>query len=253
MPMTHPWTRPPPASSGDESMLDRVAGWELLLFVAALPWSIAPMSISVAICAAFHPGRLAAPSHPLAPDSGRLAHAGVVRRPGVVRLVRLRPRGEPSAAHQGFFPLLVPLAADPRSPAPPGTAGAGRPAHVRHAGGALRPRPLPGEGSSWPQPAATRRGRPLHDLRRPAPDLRQRGRGRGVLSSAPRAGGWARCSRPWSGARPWSRPIRAAPGWDSPSRSPPCSASPDHAGSRPSSSRWGSRSSSPRRPTARAR
>ncbi len=39
----------PPATP--EPLLDRVAGWSFLLFVAALPWSIAPMSIAVAICA----------------------------------------------------------------------------------------------------------------------------------------------------------------------------------------------------------
>jgi len=52
MPKTRPVRKlhaPPPGSA---QTLERVAGWSFLLLVAALPWSIAPMSITAGVCAA---------------------------------------------------------------------------------------------------------------------------------------------------------------------------------------------------------
>ena len=51
MQKTRPPHPPSTAPPDDERSLDRVAGWSFLLLVAALPWSIAPMSITVGICA----------------------------------------------------------------------------------------------------------------------------------------------------------------------------------------------------------
>ena len=51
MSKTRPVRDEPALPATTEPMLDRVAGWSFLLFVAALPWSIAPMSIAVGICA----------------------------------------------------------------------------------------------------------------------------------------------------------------------------------------------------------
>jgi O-antigen ligase len=52
MTKTRPLHSPPASPPDDERPLDRVAGWSFLLLVAALPWSIAPMSIAVGVCAA---------------------------------------------------------------------------------------------------------------------------------------------------------------------------------------------------------
>jgi O-antigen ligase len=51
MPKTRPTRETSASPSGAEPLLDRAAGWSFLLLVAALPWSIAPMSIAVVICA----------------------------------------------------------------------------------------------------------------------------------------------------------------------------------------------------------
>jgi O-antigen ligase len=92
-------------------MLDRVAGWSFLLFVATLPWSIAPMSIAVAICAVLtlavwgrQPGRW--PATPITwPTLAWLlaftlsAWFALDRAASLPRLTK------------ALFPLLVPLAA----------------------------------------------------------------------------------------------------------------------------------------------
>ncbi len=111
MPKTRPARDEPAPPPGAEPMLDRVAGWSFLLFVAALPWSIAPMSITVGICAALtaavwlrRPDRW--PVTPVAwPTLAWLiaftlsAWFALDRAASLPRLTK------------AFFPLLVPLAA----------------------------------------------------------------------------------------------------------------------------------------------
>ena len=102
-------TPAPPAAA--ESMLDRVAGWSFLLLVAALPWSIAPMSIAVGICATLtvavwvlRPGRW--PATPVAwPALAWLVASALAAWFALDRAASL-PR-----LTKAFFPLLVPLAA----------------------------------------------------------------------------------------------------------------------------------------------
>ena len=111
MPKTRPVREAPAPPSGAEPMLDRVAGWSFLLFVAALPWSIAPMSITVAICAvltlavwARGPGRW--PVTPVAwPTVAWLIASALSAWFALDRAASL-PR-----LTKAFFPLLVPLAA----------------------------------------------------------------------------------------------------------------------------------------------
>lgn len=110
-----PKTRPAPIRttppSGAEPLLDRVAGWSFLVFVAVLPWSIAAMSISVAICAVLtlavwvrRPGRW--PSTPVTwPTLAWLiafAISGWFALDRAASLPQIR---------KALFPLLVPLAA----------------------------------------------------------------------------------------------------------------------------------------------
>ena len=92
-------------------MLDRVAGWSFLLLVAALPWSIAPMSIALGICApltlalwVLRPGRR--PVTPVAwPTLAWLVAFALSAWFALDRAASL-PR-----ITKAFFPLLVPLAA----------------------------------------------------------------------------------------------------------------------------------------------
>jgi len=99
---------PPP---GTEPVLDRVAGWSFLLFVAVLPWSMAAMSIAIGICGALtlavwvrRPGRL--PATP-------------VTWPALAWLVAftlsawfaLDRAGSVPRLTKTLFPLLVPMAA----------------------------------------------------------------------------------------------------------------------------------------------
>jgi O-antigen ligase len=92
-------------------MIDRVAGWSFLLFVAALPWSIAPMSITVAICAvltlavwARRPGRW--PVTPVAWPTVAWLIASTLSAWFALDRAASLPR-----LTKAFFPLLVPLAA----------------------------------------------------------------------------------------------------------------------------------------------
>jgi O-antigen ligase len=111
MPRIHPASDKPAPPPGAEPMLERVAGWSFLLFVAALPWSIAPMSISVAICAPLtlavwvrRPGRW-----PVTP----------VAWPTLVWIIAftlsawfaIDQAASLARLKKAFFPLLVPLAA----------------------------------------------------------------------------------------------------------------------------------------------
>jgi len=111
MPKARPVRETPAPPAGPESMLDRVAGWSFLLLVAALPWSIAPMSIAVGICAAL---TLAV----WARSAGRCP-ATPVAWPTLAWLIALtlsawfaldRAASLPRLS-KAFFPLLVPLAA----------------------------------------------------------------------------------------------------------------------------------------------
>jgi O-antigen ligase len=111
MPKTRPIGNLPDPPSDAEPMLDRVAGWSFLLFVAVQPWSIAAMSISVGICAALtlavwarRPGRL--PVTPVAWPTlawfaafALSAWFALDRTASLPRLTKM------------LFPLLVPLAA----------------------------------------------------------------------------------------------------------------------------------------------
>jgi O-antigen ligase len=98
-------------TSGTEPMLDRVAGWSFLLLVAALPWSIAPMSIALGICAPLtlalwvhRPGRW--PVTPVAwPTLAWLIAFALSAWFALDRAASL-PR-----LTKALFPLLVPLAA----------------------------------------------------------------------------------------------------------------------------------------------
>jgi O-antigen ligase len=111
MPKTRPAPETPAPPSGAEPLLDRVAGWSFLLLVAALPWSIAPMSISAGICGAFtlaiwarRPGRW--PLTPVAwPTLAWLIAFTLSAWFALDRAASL-PR-----LSKAFFPLLVPLAA----------------------------------------------------------------------------------------------------------------------------------------------
>jgi O-antigen ligase len=92
-------------------MLDLVAGWSFLLFVAALPWSIAPMSITIAICApltlavwARRPGRW--PVTPVAWPTLAWLVAFALSAWFALDQAASLPR-----LTKAFFPLLVPLAA----------------------------------------------------------------------------------------------------------------------------------------------
>jgi len=94
-----------------ESLLERWGGWSFLLLVAALPWSIAPMSIAAGLCAAFTLAlwlrRPAAwPGTPVTWPA--LAWAAALALSAVLALDRdaSLPR-----LTKALFPLLVPLAA----------------------------------------------------------------------------------------------------------------------------------------------
>jgi O-antigen ligase len=111
MPTTQPLNAAPILPPGPESRLERLAAWSFLLFVATLPWSIAPMSISVGICAALtlavwlvRPGRW--PRTPVTwPALGWLVALALSATFALDRAGSL-PRLTKAA-----FPLLVPLAA----------------------------------------------------------------------------------------------------------------------------------------------
>ena len=92
-------------------MLDRVAGWSFMLFVAVLPWSMAAMSITIGICAALtlavwarRPGRwpvtpVAWPTLAWCAAFALSAWFALDRAASLPRLTKT------------LFPLLVPLAA----------------------------------------------------------------------------------------------------------------------------------------------
>jgi O-antigen ligase len=108
---SHPVRNEPAPPSGAEPMLDRVAGWSFLLFVAALPWSIAPMSITVAICATLtlavwvrRPGRW--PVTPVAWPTLAWLIAFMLSAWFALDRTASLPR-----LTKACFPLLVPLAA----------------------------------------------------------------------------------------------------------------------------------------------
>jgi O-antigen ligase len=111
MPKTCPERNERALSSGGEPLLDRVAGWSFLLLVAALPWSIAPMSIALGICApltlalwVLRPGRC--PVTPVAwPTLVWLIAFALSAWFSLDRAASL-PR-----LPKALFPLLVPLAA----------------------------------------------------------------------------------------------------------------------------------------------
>jgi O-antigen ligase len=111
MQKSRPARRTPDPPSGAEPLLDRVAGWSFLLLVAALPWSIAPMSIALGICASLTlavwartPSRW--PRTPVAwPTVAWLAALLLSAWFALDRAASL-PR-----LSKGLFPLLVPLAA----------------------------------------------------------------------------------------------------------------------------------------------
>lgn len=111
MPKERPVRERPAPPAGAEPALDRVAGWSFLLLVATLPWSIAPMSIAVGLCApltlalwARRPGRW--PTTPLVWPTlvwfAALALSAWFALDRAASLPRLS---------KAFFPLLVPLAA----------------------------------------------------------------------------------------------------------------------------------------------
>ena len=111
MPKSRPARNEAAPPSGPEPMLDRVAGWSFLLLVAALPWSIAPMSIALGICAPLtlalwllRPGRW--PVTPVAwPTLAWLVAFTLSAWFALDRAASL-PR-----LTKALFPLLVPLAA----------------------------------------------------------------------------------------------------------------------------------------------
>jgi O-antigen ligase len=110
MPKDRPVRETHAAPSGAEPALERVAGWSFLLLVAVLPWSIAPMSIALGICAPLtlavwlrRPTRW--PATPLVwPTVAWVAALAVCAWFGLDRADGL-PR-----LTKAFFPLLVPLA-----------------------------------------------------------------------------------------------------------------------------------------------
>jgi O-antigen ligase len=111
MPETRPVRETPAPPSGAEPMLDRVAGWSFLLFVAALPWSIAPMSITVAICAVltlavWARGPRRWPVTPVAWPTVAWVIASALSAWFALDRAASLPR-----LTKAFFPLLVPLAA----------------------------------------------------------------------------------------------------------------------------------------------
>ena len=104
---------PPPAAAPapGEGPLDRAAGWSFLLLAAALPWSIAPMSIAAGLCAALtlalwlsRPSRW--PSTPVLWPA--LAWAAALALSAAFALDRAASLPRLTKA---LFPLLVPLAA----------------------------------------------------------------------------------------------------------------------------------------------
>ena len=99
------------AAPDPEPTLDRVAGWSFLLLVAVLPWSIAPMSIALAICAPLtlavwlrRPARW--PWTPVTWPTVAWMAALVLSAWFALDRADSLPR-----LTKGFFPLLVPLAA----------------------------------------------------------------------------------------------------------------------------------------------
>jgi O-antigen ligase len=104
----HETVAPPSIAEGP---LDALAGWSFLLFVAALPWAIAPMSIAAGLCGACtlllwvrRPGLL--PATPVAWPSLAWLLALVLAAWFAVDRAGSLPR-----ITKAFFPLLVPLAA----------------------------------------------------------------------------------------------------------------------------------------------
>src|SRR5512143_1916819 len=94
-------------------MLERAAAASFLLLVAALPWSIAPMSIAVALCGALTlaawlaaPGRLRRFATPVtAPALGWLAALALST------LTAVDPAGSAPRITKAFLFALVPVAA----------------------------------------------------------------------------------------------------------------------------------------------
>jgi len=111
MPMTRPSHAIPAPEPGPERTLERVAGGSFLLLVAALPWTIAPMSIAAGACAtltlavwASRPTRF--PRTPVAwPTLAWLVALLLAAWFALDRAASL-PR-----LSKALFPLLVPLAA----------------------------------------------------------------------------------------------------------------------------------------------
>ncbi len=111
MPKDHPVRETPAPRSGVEPALDRVAGWSFLLLVAALPWSIAPMSIAAGICAA-----LTLAVWARTPPAGPRRRSPGPRSRGLIALAlsawfALDRAASLPRLSKAFFPLLVPLAA----------------------------------------------------------------------------------------------------------------------------------------------
>ncbi len=101
----------PTVTAPVESPLERAAGWSFLLLVAALPWSIAPMSIAAGLCAALtlalwlrRPRRW--PRTPVTWPA--LAWAAALALSAAFALDRAASLPRLTKA---LFPLLVPLAA----------------------------------------------------------------------------------------------------------------------------------------------
>lgn len=98
--------------SGPPAVLERIAGATFLLFVATLPWSIAPMSIGVVLCGAL---TLAAW---WAPGGARwvrtpvdLPALGWILALGLATITALDPAGSAPRVMKGVLFAIVPLAA----------------------------------------------------------------------------------------------------------------------------------------------
>lgn len=92
--------------------LERCAGWSFILLFAALPWTIAPMSIAVGIC-----GSLSVFLWVRRPNAGRdrtpvdLPALGWFAALALSTFFALDREGSLHRLPKAFFPLLVPLAA----------------------------------------------------------------------------------------------------------------------------------------------
>jgi O-antigen ligase len=101
-----------PSARGGDALLDRAAALSFLLYAAALPWSVAPISIGVVLCGGltvacwWRPGGIRWPRTPL-----DLPMVGWLAALAIASLFALDPAGSWPNVKKAFLFAVVPLAA----------------------------------------------------------------------------------------------------------------------------------------------